>query len=71
MADQNNPGQFGNRDDTEQQASKGGHASSGSFGSENRVDPSSAGRAGAEAQPSGASPKAAQTAVRAATADRR
>ena len=51
MADQNNPGQFGNRDDTEQQASKGGHASSGSFGSENGADPSAAGREDAEAQP--------------------
>lgn len=26
MADSNNPGQFGNRDDTEQQASKGGQS---------------------------------------------
>jgi hypothetical protein len=51
MADQNNPGQFGNRDDTEQQASKGGQASSGSFGSENSADASAAGRKGAEAQP--------------------
>ena len=32
MADQNNPGQFGNRSDTEQQAQKGGQESSGSFG---------------------------------------
>jgi hypothetical protein len=51
MADQNNPGQFGNRNDTEQQASKGGQVSSGSFGSGNGVDPSAAGRKGAEAQP--------------------
>jgi hypothetical protein len=51
MADQNNPGQFGNRQDTEEQASKGGQASSGSFGSENGADPSEAGRKGAEAQP--------------------
>lgn len=27
MADQNNPGQFGNREDTEEQAKKGGQAS--------------------------------------------
>lgn len=40
MADQNNPGQFGNREDTEEQARKGGQASNGSFGSENSADPS-------------------------------
>ena len=51
MADQNNPGQFGNRSDTEEQASKGGQASTGSFGSENAADASEAGRKGAEAQP--------------------
>lgn len=51
MADQNNPGQFGNRNDTEEQASKGGQASSGSFGSEHSADPAEAGRKGAEAQP--------------------
>jgi hypothetical protein len=51
MADSNNPGQFGNRDDTQQQASKGGQASSGSFGDTNGADPSEAGRMGAEAQP--------------------
>ncbi|ONI61842.1 hypothetical protein ALI44B_09950 [Leifsonia sp. ALI-44-B] len=51
MADQSNPGQFGNREDTEEQASKGGQASSGSFGSENSADPSEAGKKGAEAQP--------------------
>ena len=51
MADQNNPGQFGNRNDTEEQASKGGQASTGSFGSANSADPSEAGRKGAEAQP--------------------
>ena len=51
MADQNNPGQFGNRTDTEEQASKGGQASTGSFGSENAADASDAGRKGAEAQP--------------------
>jgi uncharacterized protein len=31
MADSNNPGQFGNRSDTQEQASKGGQASSGKF----------------------------------------
>ncbi len=51
MADKNNPGQFGNRSDTEQQASKGGQASTGSFGSQNAADPHDAGRKGAEAQP--------------------
>ncbi|WP_313810602.1 stress protein [Glutamicibacter sp.] len=51
MADQNNPGQFGNRTDTEEQARKGGEASTGSFGEENSADPSKAGKKGAEAQP--------------------
>lgn len=31
MADSKNQGQFGNREDTKQQASEGGKASSGSF----------------------------------------
>jgi len=31
MADTNNPGQFGNREDTSEQASKGGQMSSGQF----------------------------------------
>lgn len=50
MADSNNPGQFGNRQDTQQQASKGGSMSSGNF----KNDPqraSEAGKKGAEAQP--------------------
>ena len=51
MADQNNPGQFGNRQDTQEQASKGGQASTGSFGDQNSANPSEAGRKGAEAQP--------------------
>lgn len=51
MADSNNQGQFGKREDTEEQARKGGEASTGSFGSENSADPSEAGRKGAEAQP--------------------
>lgn len=50
MADQNNPGQFGNREDTEEQARKGGEASTGSFGEKNAADPSEAGKRGAEAQ---------------------
>ncbi|WKD57289.1 hypothetical protein CAPI_03650 [Corynebacterium capitovis DSM 44611] len=50
MADQNNPGQFGNREDTEEQARKGGEASTGSFGEKNSADPKEAGRKGAEAQ---------------------
>ena len=48
MADQNNSGQFGNRNDTEQQAQKGGEASTGSFGEKNSADPSQAGRQGGE-----------------------
>ncbi|UAK32039.1 hypothetical protein K8O92_30635 [Nocardia asteroides] len=51
MADKNNPGQFGNRSDTEEQARRGGQASTGSFGGSNSADPSAAGRKGAEAQP--------------------
>lgn len=51
MADPKNPGQFGNREDTEEQASKGGQMSSGSFGSENSADPSEAGKKGARRQP--------------------
>ncbi|WP_433685716.1 hypothetical protein [Nocardia sp. CA-119907] len=51
MPDPNNPGQFGYRSDTEQQASRGGQASSGSFGESNAADPHEAGRKGAEAQP--------------------
>ena len=51
MADQNNPGQFGNREDTEEQARKGGQASSGSFGSSISANPSQVGQKGAEAQP--------------------
>lgn len=46
-----NPGQFGNRDDTEEQASKGGNVSSGQFGAENGPNPSAAGSAGNDAQP--------------------
>jgi uncharacterized protein len=51
MADSNNPGQFGNREDTEEQAHNGGKASTGSFGDENGADPHKAGEKGAEAQP--------------------
>jgi general stress protein YciG len=43
MVDSENTGQFGEqRDDTKEQASKGGQASSGSFGAENGADPSEA-----------------------------
>ena len=49
MADENNSGQFGNREDTEEQAQKGGEASSGSFGEEKSADPSEAGQKGGEA----------------------
>ncbi|NMO01830.1 hypothetical protein HH308_11470 [Gordonia sp. TBRC 11910] len=51
MADSSNPGQFGNRDDTEEQARKGGESSPGQFGSERGADPQAAGRKGAEAEP--------------------
>ncbi|MFF3567666.1 hypothetical protein [Nocardia jiangxiensis] len=57
MADQNNPGQFGNRSDTEEQARRGGRASSGSFGQRNGADPHEAGRKGAQAQPAEAKSK--------------
>lgn len=50
MADSNNPGQFGNREDTEEQARKGGEASTGSFGEKNSADPSEAGAKGAANQ---------------------
>ena len=51
MADRNNPGQFGNRKDTEKQASRGGQQSSGRFGQRNGADPREAGRKGAQEQP--------------------
>ncbi|RDI64341.1 hypothetical protein [Nocardia pseudobrasiliensis] len=60
MADQNNPGQFGNRSDTEEQARKGGQASTGSFGQKNSADPSTAGKKGAAAQPTDAKVKGGQ-----------
>jgi len=45
MADPKNPGQFGNRSDTEKQAKRGGKASSA------KQDMSKLGKMGAEAQP--------------------
>lgn len=51
MADPKNPGQFGNRPDTGQQAQKGGQQSPGKFGSPQGADPHEAGRRGAENQP--------------------
>jgi hypothetical protein len=51
MADSNNPGQFGNREDTEERAREGGEASTSKFGSENGADPHEAGKRGADAQP--------------------
>ncbi|NKY52712.1 hypothetical protein [Nocardia vermiculata] len=54
MADPNNAGQFGNRNDTEEQARRGGQASTGSFGESNAADPQAAGRKGAQAQPTAA-----------------
>lgn len=53
MADPNNQGQFGNREDTEEQARMGGQESSGSFGSENGPDPSEAGAEGGRNSSSG------------------
>ncbi|MBF6172521.1 hypothetical protein [Nocardia blacklockiae] len=60
MPDVKNPGQFGNRPDTEKQARKGGQASTGSFGSANSADPSEAGRKGAAAQPTEAKSRGGQ-----------
>jgi len=51
MANPSNKGQFGNREDTKEQARKGGQQSTGKFGSENGADPQKAGKAGAAAQP--------------------
>src|SRR5699024_7335455 len=48
MADKNNPGQFGNRDDTAKQAQKGGEQSPGQFGASEGVDPHEAGKKGGE-----------------------
>ncbi|MBL1078206.1 hypothetical protein JK358_27740 [Nocardia sp. 2] len=60
MPNPKNPGQFGNRADTVEQASKGGKASSGSFGSEHGADPREAGRKGAKAQPTEAKSRGGQ-----------
>lgn len=60
MADPNNPGQFGNRADTEEMARKGGKASSGSFGSSKGADPHEAGKKGAQAQPTEAKSRGGQ-----------
>jgi hypothetical protein len=60
MADSSNPGQFGNRDDTEEQAKKGGQASTGKFGSENGADHHEAGKKGAAAQPTEAKSEGGQ-----------
>ncbi|WP_082469262.1 hypothetical protein [Sciscionella sediminilitoris] len=51
MPDPNNPGQFGNREDTEEQAAQGGQASPGQFGASEGADPKEAGRQGAQEQP--------------------
>lgn len=50
MADSNNSGQFDNREGTEEQAHKGGEASTGSFGQEKGADPHKAGEEGGKAQ---------------------
>lgn len=54
MADPNNPGQFGNRSDTEEQAQKGGQQSPGQFGASEGADPHDAGSKGAQEQPQSA-----------------
>ena len=46
MAQNKNPGQFGNRDDTEEQARKGGDQSPGQFGASEGADPEQAGEKG-------------------------
>lgn len=48
MATDNNPGEFGNRSDTEEQAQKGGQESTGSFGDSNSADPQQAGQKGGQ-----------------------
>jgi len=60
MPDPKNPGQFGNREDTEEQASKGGQSSTGRFDAENGADPHEAGREGAAAQPEEAKSRGGQ-----------
>src|SRR5690625_4153752 len=51
MADNQNPGQFGNRNDTEEQARKGGQQSPGQFGASEGTDPSRAGQQGGQESP--------------------
>ena len=48
MANKDNPGQFGNREDTEKQARKGGEQSPGQFGASEGADPEKAGRKGGQ-----------------------
>ena len=60
MADPKNRGQFGNRADTEMQASIGGQMSPGKFGSSKGADPHKAGRKGAAAQPTEAKRRGGQ-----------
>lgn len=60
MPDPKNPGQFGNRADTAEQARRGGLASSGSFGGSKAADPRKAGRKGARAQPTEAKVRGGQ-----------
>src|SRR5699024_4045161 len=51
MAETNNPGQFGNRSDTEKQARRGGQQSPGQFGASEGANPSTAGEKGGEQSP--------------------
>ncbi|WP_040894631.1 hypothetical protein [Yaniella halotolerans] len=51
MADNKNPGQFGNRNDTEEQARRGGDQSPGRFDKSEGADPSRAGKKGGEESP--------------------
>ena len=51
MADNKNPGQFGNRNDTDEQARKGGEQSPGQFGASEGADPEQAGEKRGEQSP--------------------
>src|SRR5699024_2073223 len=51
MADKNNPGQFGNSDDTAKREQKGGEQSPGQFCASEGVDPDEDGKKGGEESP--------------------
>ena len=62
MTDPKNPGQFGERPDTEQQAHRGGESSPTKFS--RGADPSKAGRKGAQNQPTEAKRRGGQNSRR-------